>query len=91
MNVLKFLANVLLYLLRVLAYRWAIEGAGIVKRLIAFFKKFGLETPDRIRTAVDFFCNSATQVILALEGGSREDPAQNWVIHPAIDGCTKLV
>ena len=40
MNVLKFLANVLLYLLKVLAYQWAIEGAGIVKRLIAFFKKF---------------------------------------------------
>jgi hypothetical protein len=51
----------------------------------------GLDTPDKIKTAADFFCNSATEVILALEGGSREDPAQNWVIHPAIDGCAKLV
>jgi len=40
MNLLKFLAKVLLYLLKVLAYQGAIEGAGIVKRLIAYFKKF---------------------------------------------------
>lgn len=40
MNVLKFLAEVLLYLLKVLSYQWAIEGAGIVKRLIRFFQKF---------------------------------------------------
>jgi hypothetical protein len=52
---------------------------------------FGLDTPDKIKTAVDFFCNNATEVILALEGGSRDDPAQNWVIHPAIDGCARLV
>ena len=51
----------------------------------------GLDSPGRIDEAVNFYCNSATEVILALEGGSREDPAQNWVIHPAIDGCTRLV
>lgn len=40
MNLIKFLAKIFVYLLKVLAYQWAIDGASIVKRLIAFLKKF---------------------------------------------------
>lgn len=40
MNFLKFVARVLLYLLKVLAYQWVIELAGVVKRLIDFIKEF---------------------------------------------------
>jgi hypothetical protein len=38
MNVIKFLAKVLVHLLKVLAYRWAIDGADLVKRLIEAIK-----------------------------------------------------
>jgi hypothetical protein len=25
------------------------------------------------------------------DGGNREDPSQNWVIHPLVDGCQTVV
>jgi hypothetical protein len=51
----------------------------------------GLDTAPKVQAAVDFWCNSLDQATIAQVNGNRDDPSQNWVIHPAIDGCTKLV
>jgi hypothetical protein len=39
MNLIKFLAKVLLHLLKVLTYQWALDGADLFKRLLATLKK----------------------------------------------------
>jgi hypothetical protein len=51
----------------------------------------GLETPARIQEAVDFWCNALNEKTTAQENGSMDDPSLNWVVHPAIDGCTKVI
>ena len=51
----------------------------------------GLETPDRVKAAVKFWCDMLDNATIAQVNGNRDDPAQNWVVHPAIDGCTKVV
>lgn len=51
----------------------------------------GLETPERAKEAVTAWCDAQKCADDAEEGGSREDPAQNWIIHPLIDGCQKVI
>jgi len=50
----------------------------------------GLDTPDRVKAAVKFWCDMLDKATTAQVNGNRDDPAQNWVVHPAIDGCSKV-
>ncbi len=51
----------------------------------------GLDTPEKVKTAVDVWCRALEEAKKAEDEGSRDDPAQNWVIHPLIDGCQKII
>ncbi len=47
----------------------------------------GLDTPEKVKDALGAWCSAIRNANEAEEGGSRDDPANNWVIHPLIDGC----
>ena len=51
----------------------------------------GLDTPERVKEAVAAWCDAQKGADDAEEGGSRDDPAQNWIIHPLIDGCQNVI
>lgn len=52
---------------------------------------FGLDTSDKVKAAVGKWCDAIKDAEDCETGGSRDDPAQNWIIHPLIDGCNKVV
>jgi hypothetical protein len=47
----------------------------------------GLQTPGDVQTARDSCCAALTDANNAQVNGSWTDPANNWVIHPLVDGC----
>jgi hypothetical protein len=49
----------------------------------------GLATPGQVTAARSQFCCAVGSATGAVKGGSTTDPANNWVIHPLIDGCKK--
>jgi hypothetical protein len=49
---------------------------------------FGLDTQVKVEQAVDHWCKALDEAHATEEGGTRDDPQHNWVIHPLIDGCT---
>jgi hypothetical protein len=51
----------------------------------------GLDTPDKVAAARTHFCCAQSGADGAVKGGSTTDPANNWVIHPLVDGCKKPV
>jgi hypothetical protein len=51
----------------------------------------GLDDPIGVQAALDFWCKGITDAGAAEEGGSHEDPQNDWVIHPIIDGCNPVV
>jgi hypothetical protein len=54
----------------------------------ALFNGMPINTPDAVRAARDFWCDAIGKAEEAEDGGSRDDPAQNWVVHPLVDGCS---
>lgn len=46
-----------------------------------------LSTPESTQAAIDLWCNGIKQAEEAEEGGSRDNPVNDWTIHPLIDGC----
>ena len=50
-----------------------------------------LGTPGGAERAISMWCQAIQQAEDAEEGGSRDDPAQNWVLHPRIDGCHRVI
>jgi hypothetical protein len=51
----------------------------------------GLDTPERVKEAVAVWCEAQKCAEDAEEGGSRDNPAHNWIIHPLIDGCQEVI
>jgi hypothetical protein len=51
----------------------------------------GLDTREKVEITLRFWCDAIKRVDEAEEAGNRDDPAQNWILHPLIDGCTKVV
>jgi hypothetical protein len=51
----------------------------------------GLDTPDKVKAARAQWCCAQSGADGAVKGGSTTDPANNWVIHPIVDGCKKPV
>lgn len=49
--------------------------------------EFGLETVDSVVRFRDFWCGMLEGAQEAEEGGNTTDPANDWVIHPLVDGC----
>jgi hypothetical protein len=47
----------------------------------------GLDTPERVKAAVDYWCALIGTAQEAEDCGSREDPKNNWILHPLVDGC----
>ena len=47
----------------------------------------GLDTPDKVTAARTQWCCALSGAGGAVTGGSETDPANNWVIHPLVDGC----
>src|SRR6266550_791866 len=47
----------------------------------------GLDTPDKVTAARAQWCCALSDACGAVTGGSETDPANNWVIHPLVDGC----
>jgi hypothetical protein len=50
-----------------------------------------LGTPEGVKEAIGIWCLSFKQAEDAEGGGNRDDPAQNWVVHPLIDGCSRVI
>ncbi|NJM74648.1 MAG: hypothetical protein HC852_01445 [Acaryochloridaceae cyanobacterium RU_4_10] len=48
---------------------------------------FTLDTPDNVNRLRDFWCGILKGATDAEDGGSRNNPVNDWVIHPAVDGC----
>jgi hypothetical protein len=51
----------------------------------------GLDTPERVQEAVKAWCDEQKCAEDAEEGGNRNNPAHNWIIHPLIDGCQTVI
>src|SRR5262245_41391761 len=49
--------------------------------------EFSLDTVDNVVRFRDFWCGMLKGAQEAEEGGNRDDPANDWVIHPLVDGC----
>lgn len=47
----------------------------------------GLDTPEKVKETIAAWCDAQRGADEAEEDGSRDDPANNWVLHPLIDGC----
>jgi hypothetical protein len=56
-----------------------------------FTDKLGLDTIEKVERAIGVWCLAIKQAEDAEGGGSHDDPAQNWVVHPLIDGCKKVI
>jgi hypothetical protein len=54
-----------------------------------FTDEIGLDTVDKVKTAIGAWCLAIQQAEDAEGGGNRDDPAQNWVVHPMVDGCSR--
>ena len=50
-----------------------------------------LGTQAGVERAIGIWCLAMNQAEDAEEGGNRDDPAQNWVVHPLIDGCSRVI
>jgi hypothetical protein len=48
---------------------------------------FALDTPANVEAFRDFWCGALKGAEDAEEGGNRTDPANDWGIHPLVDGC----
>lgn len=66
----------------------AIPGLGWLGLLLKILAGLITHTPDAVRAARDFWCDAIGKAEEAEGGGSRDDPAQNWVVHPLVDGCS---
>jgi hypothetical protein len=47
--------------------------------------------PSHVFDTLDFWCRSIGDADGADEGGSRDNPQNDWVIHPIIDGCNPVI
>lgn len=47
--------------------------------------------PSEVFNTLDFWCKSMGDAGGAETGGSRQNPQNDWVIHPIIDGCNQVV
>ena len=43
----------------------------------------------KVERAIGVWCLSLRQAEDAEDGGSRDDPQNNWVLHPLVDGCSR--
>lgn len=50
-----------------------------------------LDTPAKVQAALDHWCSMLDNRDDALEGGNQDDPANDWILHPAVDGCAESV
>ena len=48
---------------------------------------FTLASKENVERLRDFWCGMLKGAQDAEDGGSRDDPANDWVIHPLVDGC----
>lgn len=48
---------------------------------------FTLEIKENVERFRDFWCGMLKGAQDAEDGGNRDDPANDWVIHPLVDGC----
>lgn len=49
--------------------------------------EFALDTVANVERLRDFWCGVLKDAQDAEDGGTRTDPAHDWVIHPLVDGC----
>lgn len=54
-----------------------------------FTDEIGLDTLEKVKVAIGAWCLAIQQAEDAEGGGNRADPAQNWVVHPLVDGCRR--
>jgi hypothetical protein len=50
-----------------------------------------LGTVPGVERAIGMWCLAIRQAEDAEGGGSRDDPVNNWVVHPLIDGCRTVI
>jgi hypothetical protein len=48
-----------------------------------------LNSDENLQKLKDFWCGMLQVAHAAEEGGSRDDPVNDWGIHPLVDGCKK--
>jgi hypothetical protein len=47
----------------------------------------GLDTEDKVKAALTRWCGMLDDGRAAEESGSRDNPANDWILHPLVDGC----
>lgn len=47
----------------------------------------GLDTGPKVEEALGRWCAMLDDARDCEDGGSREDPANDWILHPLVDGC----
>ncbi|MDX2249540.1 MAG: hypothetical protein SF052_22340 [Bacteroidia bacterium] len=52
---------------------------------------FTLDSPEKVEELKQLWCNALNDAEDAETGGSRENPENDWGIHPSVDGCRPTV
>jgi len=50
-----------------------------------------LDSDANLQLLLDYWCGMLTDAHEAEEGGSRDDPGNDWGIHPLVDGCKQVI
>lgn len=61
--------------------------SGFVFKDEATKQEFKLDTVENVELFQKFWCGMLDNADEAEEGGSRDDPKNDWGIHPGVDGC----
>ncbi len=51
----------------------------------------GLDTNDKVKVTLDRWCRMLDDARTCEEGGSRDNPVNDWILHPLVDGCQESV
>jgi hypothetical protein len=51
----------------------------------------GLDDDAKVQATLDRWCRMLDDARDCEDGGSRDDPANDWILHPLVDGCRESV
>ena len=50
-----------------------------------------LDDDVKVKAALDKWCKMLDDARDAEDGGSHDDPANGWILHPLVDGCSDII
>jgi hypothetical protein len=70
---------------------WPVRAPVVVSITPVDSHGHNLNDPAALQAAINDWCNGLAGAKGAEDGGNRDDPVHDWVIHPLVDGCTPSV